>query len=39
LGFRGPYCVEVNYPGYRNLPADEMAAQAFTKATAALEIR
>jgi sugar phosphate isomerase/epimerase len=38
LGFRGPYCVEVNYPGYRNLPADEMAAQAFAKATAALEI-
>jgi sugar phosphate isomerase/epimerase len=37
-GFRGPYCVEVNYPGYRELPADEMAAQAFAKASAALEI-
>ncbi|MFE2427476.1 sugar phosphate isomerase/epimerase family protein [Streptomyces sp. NPDC059373] len=36
-GFRGPYCVEVNYPGYRDLPVDEMAAQAFTKASKALE--
>ncbi|MFG3022457.1 sugar phosphate isomerase/epimerase family protein [Streptomyces sp. NPDC048254] len=36
-GFRGPYCVEVNYPGYRDLPVDEMAAQAFTTASKALE--
>jgi sugar phosphate isomerase/epimerase len=37
-GFRGPYCVEVNYPDYRDLAVDEMAAQAFTKAWAALEV-
>ncbi|MGA5508169.1 sugar phosphate isomerase/epimerase family protein [Streptomyces umbrinus] len=36
-GFRGPYCVEVNYPGYRDLPVDEMAAQAFATASKALE--
>lgn len=36
-GFRGPYCVEVNYPGYRDLPVEEMAAQAFTTASKALE--
>lgn len=36
-GFRGPYCVEVNYPGFRDLPVDEMAAQAFAKASKALE--
>lgn len=36
-GFRGPYCVEVNYPDYRELPVDEMAAQAFTTASKALE--
>jgi sugar phosphate isomerase/epimerase len=36
LGFRGPYCVEVNYPGYRDLTADEMAVQAFAKASAVL---
>lgn len=35
-GFRGPYCVEVNYPEYRDLPADEMAQLAFDKATTAL---
>jgi sugar phosphate isomerase/epimerase len=38
LGFRGPYCVEASYPGYRELPAGEMAARAFAKASAALEI-
>jgi sugar phosphate isomerase/epimerase len=38
LGFRGPYCVEVNYPRYRDLPVDEMATQAFTKAAAALSV-
>ena len=37
-GFRGPYCVEVSHPGYRDLPAGEMAAQAFAKASAVLEI-
>ncbi|MGP3974592.1 sugar phosphate isomerase/epimerase family protein [Streptomyces sp. 8N114] len=37
-GFRGPYCVEVNYPGYRDLPVEEMATQAFMKASAALEV-
>ena len=36
-GFRGPYCVEVNYPGYRDLPAEEMAMQSFAKASAVLE--
>lgn len=36
LGFRGPYCVEVNYPGYRELPPDEMAQRAFTSAARAL---
>ncbi|KAK1185216.1 TIM barrel protein [Streptomyces sp. NBS 14/10] len=36
-GFRGPYCVEVNYPGYRDLPVEGMAAQAFTTASKALE--
>jgi sugar phosphate isomerase/epimerase len=35
-GFRGPYCVEVNYPEFRDLPVEEMAAQSFAKATAAL---
>ena len=37
-GFRGPYCVEVNYPGFRNLPADEMARSAYAKAAAALAV-
>ncbi|MFF5009823.1 sugar phosphate isomerase/epimerase family protein [Streptomyces phaeochromogenes] len=37
-GFRGPYCIEVNYPGYRDLPVEEMAALAFTKASKALEV-
>ncbi|MGW3650512.1 sugar phosphate isomerase/epimerase family protein [Streptomyces sp. NPDC000878] len=37
-GFRGPYCVEVNYPGYRDLPVEEMAALSFTKASKALEV-
>ncbi|MER6009573.1 sugar phosphate isomerase/epimerase family protein [Streptomyces bluensis] len=37
-GFRGPYCVEVNYPGYRDLPVEGMAAQAFTTASKALEV-
>ncbi|MCX4977058.1 sugar phosphate isomerase/epimerase [Streptomyces sp. NBC_00620] len=37
-GFRGPYCIEVNYPGYRDLPVDEMAALAFTKASKALGV-
>jgi sugar phosphate isomerase/epimerase len=36
-GFRGPYCVEVNYPAFRALPIDEMATHAFTKTTTALQ--
>jgi sugar phosphate isomerase/epimerase len=35
-GFRGPYCVEVNYPAYRDLPVDDMATAAFTTAATAL---
>jgi sugar phosphate isomerase/epimerase len=38
LGFRGPYCVEVNYPEFRELSADRMAALAYTKSIAALKI-
>lgn len=37
LGFRGPYCVEVNYPAFRDLPVDEMAARAHTTATETLK--
>jgi sugar phosphate isomerase/epimerase len=36
-GFRGPYCVEVNYPAYRELPVDDMATAAFTTAATALQ--
>ena len=36
MGFEGPYCVEVNYPGYRDLPVDEMATLAYGQAAAAL---
>jgi sugar phosphate isomerase/epimerase len=34
VGFTGPYCVEVNYPAFRALPADAAARQAFGKADA-----
>jgi sugar phosphate isomerase/epimerase len=37
LGFRGPYCVEVNYPAFRDLPVDEMATRAYTSAAAILK--
>ncbi|GAA2455124.1 sugar phosphate isomerase/epimerase [Actinomadura vinacea] len=37
LGFRGPYCVEVNHPEFRELPVEEMAVRAFTSATTALQ--
>jgi sugar phosphate isomerase/epimerase len=36
-GFRGPYCVEVNYPAFREHPVDDMANQAFTKAAESVE--
>ena len=36
LGFTGPYCVEVNYPRFRELPATEAARQAFDMATAVI---
>lgn len=38
VGFRGPYCVEVNYPEFRELPIDDMASLAFAKGSAALEV-
>lgn len=37
-GFRGPYCVEVNYPAFRELAVEEMASLAFTKAKNALTV-
>lgn len=36
-GFRGPYCVEVNYPAFRELPVADMANHTFTKTAAVLE--
>jgi len=38
LGFRGPYCVEVNSPGHRKLPVDEMADRAFRSAADAVSL-
>ncbi|MFG6198405.1 sugar phosphate isomerase/epimerase family protein [Nonomuraea sp. JJY05] len=37
LGFRGPYCVEVNYPAFRELPVEEMATRAHATATEILK--
>jgi sugar phosphate isomerase/epimerase len=37
IGFAGPYCVEVGYPGYRALPVRDMAMQAYAKARAVLD--
>ena len=31
IGYAGPYCVEVNYPGFRELPVTEAAEQAYRK--------
>ena len=36
LGFTGPYCIEVNYPEFRELPAAEAARQAADRAHAVL---
>jgi sugar phosphate isomerase/epimerase len=37
IGYAGPYCVEVNFPEYRALPAAEAARQAFGAAAEVLE--
>lgn len=37
IGFAGPYCVEVGYPEYRALPVQDMALQAYAKATKVLD--
>lgn len=36
-GYTGPWCVEVNTPGFRALPVDEAARQAAAAATTALQ--
>ena len=37
IGYSGPYCVEVNFPGFRDLPVTDAAEQAYRKAVAVLE--
>jgi sugar phosphate isomerase/epimerase len=37
-GFTGPWCVEVNTPAFRDLPAAEAARRAVDAASAVLEV-